>query len=179
MDVVDINDIAAESEKQAKFMPVVANFDMEPKHYRAFYLFLHDRENQQIAHVVGEDAGTISEWKKSEWWQELLRQQISVHQSWFETELYKKDTKLLAAYDSILEGKEKFSKTANAIATLFKHRSDVGSDPLVKKPGLTINNNTQINQVNITSEDIKTLTQSEMLEFKKTGKVPKKIKKVN
>lgn len=139
--------------------------------------FCQGKSGQELAEMAGVTEKTISKWKHSDWWRALYEQFVTQKQREIYLTMSAQADQMLEGFMKVMKGDDKNDKTAMARVNGFKIYLESGKEPILQKnPQLTINNNTQVNNLSLDKEKLKSLNKSELLEIARTGNVPEGLK---
>ena len=169
--------VALKYSRVGQGLPKIAGQVLQPKHLKAFELYTQYYSLEEVAQVMKISVRTLYQWRNQGWWKELHQTYIEDKQQDFYLQMCAKADEIITGYFEVVTGRDKGDKTANARVQAAKLFMESGSNPLIKKHAATFNiQNTQVTQTNrINIQQLKEMTQAELLEMNLTGIIPEKV----
>ena len=168
MEYIDMQDKVSEA------LPTVCGHLVSDEEMQAFLLFLQGYSLKEIGLRLKRGSNTVSQWKRSEWWNQMYADHLHERQKKFESQLSAHNDRILSGYMDVMESRD--DRTAMARIQGTKLYMEMGDDPLIKKQPKTVVNNTLIQTGRLDPEKINEMDEDELLEAARTGIIPDKVK---
>ena len=151
---------------------------LQPKHLQAFKTYTQVFSFEKVAKLTGIAVRTLYEWRRQAWWKELHQTFIEDKQEEFYLKMCARADEIMEGYFAVVTGQDKGDKTAGARIQAAKLFMEAGENPILKKPGLTITHNKQVNMIGqLDEEKLHLLTSEELTNLALGGAIPEKVMK--
>ena len=169
-------------EIEEDLLPEIDGYNISPREWIAFTQYTATGDSKIAAQSAGITVATLYRWRKTTWWQNLVREVVEVQQDKFYTKLAKYSDEILNAFMAVIRSEESARQTATAIISavkLYTQMAKGGTEPLVSTKPVIENHKTE-NNFNISEKNITIIwgkmDNEEREQFHLTGELPNKYK---
>lgn len=147
---------------------------------RIFGAVLRNGTAAKAAKELGLNHATVQRHIMAPWFQRLYEQTGGVANKAFFRRLQEMDEETLTAFQEIIKGERKMDKSAMAQAKLIELRMKGGKDPILdtRPQQVNIKNEMTNTALFLTVEQMRSLTQAELIEYNRTGHLPERLRQI-
>lgn len=158
---------------------VVDGHILSDRDLEVFWTFHEVGTFAEASRRLGVSKDVVKRIVESPWAKRLFETKVKARNESFMHRLQEKDDKVLQAYEEIITGNRAADKSTMAQAKLIEVRMKAGRDPILdtRNQVTNIHNEQKNTLVNLTPEQMREMSQEELIELNRTGMVPERLRK--
>lgn len=159
--------------------PITMGHEWNAVELEAFKRLTLGDEQNEICKDLHINKGTLIYWRSQPWWRKMHEQWVQGELDDLHRQLLERKPEYIKAFDEVMRGVDKEDRTASARIAGFRALMESGENPIIRKRNhlqVGVQVNTQINNFAILSdEQLRGMSQEELIELNTTGRVPKRM----